>query len=429
MVSCISYTQHSISGTFSPAEDFSWLIAYRLKTGTQVYVVDTSIKDGNFKLDFPKDAIAGTYRLVYAVPQEEFYFDVLYNGKEDIELTFNMDQGVQFLTSQENILFNTYFNKFNELQQQLIGYYTKGTNNEEAYYQILNEYVNIQKDFEVKTEGLLANEFVKANKMYVPKEVESIQDYIGNIKASYFKYLDLKNPTLQASGYLTDKLANYVFTSLPLSEQTKQDTEKIMQENVDTVFKKLDGTTETYKFHVFYTLWTQSSGTQYNDLAEYIYTSYLKTSSEAANNKEILDNIAIYNRLRIGVKAPEIEWSKGKESKKLSTLDGYENYLLVFWSSTCGHCLKELPELHKTIGDYTKLKVIAIGLENDDFSWKLESEKLTHFEHVISLGKWTSTYAKLYDIQATPSYFILNKNKEIIAKPETYNAVLTALKD
>ena len=80
--------QHTISGTFTPAKEYKWLIAYRLKPGTQVYVADTAIKNGEFALSIPENAVEGTYRFVYAIPQEEFYFDVIYNGKENIELMF-----------------------------------------------------------------------------------------------------------------------------------------------------------------------------------------------------------------------------------------------------------------------------------------------------------------------------------------------------
>ena len=75
-----STAQHTISGTFSPAKDYKWLIAYRLKPGTQSYIADTAVKNGVFELKIPEKALPGTYRLVYAVPQEQFYFDVIYNG-------------------------------------------------------------------------------------------------------------------------------------------------------------------------------------------------------------------------------------------------------------------------------------------------------------------------------------------------------------
>lgn len=421
--------QHTISGTFSPAKEYSWLIAYRLKPGTQVYTADTAITDGQFTLILPEKSPQGTYRLVYAVPQEEFYFDVIYNGKEDIALSFNMEKGVTFIESKENILFGTYFNKINILERDIISYYSNASTDVKAYQEILVKYKDIQESYEKKSEDLMANQFIKANKPYVPTDYVSIQDYVKNRKSSYFKNLDLSNPVLQASGFLTDKLTNYIFTALPLEQLEKTETEKEMQKNVTTVFENLNGVSDTYIFHILYTIWTQSSGSGFNDTADFIYTDYLKTSNAAPANKDIMHKIEIHNRLRIGVVAPEINWKNGDEERNLSTIQGAKNYVLVFWSSTCGHCLKELPTLHKELKEKKDIKVIAVGLEDDDLSWNIESSKLESFNHAIALGKWESEYAKVYDIHATPTYFILDENKQIIAKPESDKDVVEFFKE
>lgn len=420
--------QHTISGTFSPAKDYSWLIAYQLKSGTQVYAVDTAIKNGEFSLEFPEKLLPGTYRLVYAVPQEEFYFDVIYNGQENIKLTFITDKGVEFTTSQENILFSTYFNDIQKEEHHIINYYATNSTDVKAYQKILKKYQSVQESYEKSTKNFVANEFVKANKPYIPSKYESLQDYVKNRKASYFDHLNLSNSTLQASGFLTDKLTNYVFTALPLEQLEKADIEIAMQSNIDTVFEKLTVTSDAYTFHILHHLWAQISGSDFNDTADYIYNTYLKKSPAAVSNSDIINKLETYNRLRIGTKAPELSWKNGDHLEKLSTLNGAENYVLVFWSSTCGHCLKELPELHKELKKNTSIKVIAIGLEDDITSWEIESKKLDNFTHAIALGKWESEYAKLYDIHATPTYYILDADKRIIAKPESDKDVVEFLK-
>ncbi len=419
--------QHTISGTFSPAKEYSWLIAYRLKPGTQVYVADTSIDKGEFRLKLPENALPGNYRLVYAVPQEEFYFDVIYNGKEAIELTFTTAEGVRFTTSEENIFSNSYFKEINAAEKNLINYYTNGNTEVNEFQEIVNTYKNVQSSFEEKTVGLVVNEFIKANKPYIPSNYESIQDYVAHKKENYFKGLDFKNPVLQASGFLTDKFTNYVFTALPLAQMTQQESEKAMQDNVITASKQVLSVSDNYRFHLLYTLWSQASANGFNDVCDFIYNSYLKTLGGKTANQEIIDKIEIHNRLRLGAVAPEMTWKKGESLEKLSALTGAENYVLVFWSSNCGHCLKELPALNKKLKQNPKVKVIAIGLEEDEINWKKETGKLDGFEHAIALGKWESDYAKLYDIHSTPSYFILDSDKRIIAKPESDKEVVEFL--
>jgi thiol-disulfide isomerase/thioredoxin len=176
-------------------------------------------------------------------------------------------------------------------------------------------------------------------------------------------------------------------------------------------------------------LWQQTWTQEFRATSAYILTKYLKASPVAAKNQEIIDEIETQVRLGLGATAPEITWKKEQGLEKLSALNGSERYVLVFWSSTCGHCLKEVPALHEELSTYSDVKVVAVGLEDDDLNWKVESAKLDNFEHVIALGKWESDYAKLYDIHSTPTYFILDENKKIISKPESDKEVVNFLNE
>ena len=208
--------QHTISGTFSPAEEYTWLIAYHLKPGSQAYVADTAIKDGTFEMILPENSPKGTYRLVYAVPQERYNFDVIYTGKEDIEFNFDPTKELVFSTSKENILFSTYFSEIQEAQQNLIHYYTSQSSDMSEFKKIVKNYTTVQQSFTERSAGFFAQQFIKANRPYIPENYENANAYVKNRKQHYFDSIDLNSPVLQASGFLTDKLNNYVFTALPL---------------------------------------------------------------------------------------------------------------------------------------------------------------------------------------------------------------------
>ncbi len=419
--------QGSISGNFSPAEDYTWLIAYHLKSDTQVYVADTAIKDGAFKITLPENSPSGSYRLVYAVPQEEFYFDIIYTGKERIVLSFNADRGVSFSRSQENILFSTYFKEIQEAERLLIRYYTNGSTNMDDFNKITQNYRAVQHSFLEKSADLMAQEFIKANRPYIPQKFEAIDTYVKKRKEKYFDALDVSNPVLQASGFLSDKLGNYVFTALPLRAMTTEETEKAMRENLKTIVKKLESTSDTYEFNMLYTIRIKALARDFQNLSDTIYEDYLTTKASTPEHQKIVAEIESQNRLRLGAIAPEITWKDGADLQSLSQMEDSENYVLVFWSSTCGHCLRELPALHKRLKENSKVKVLAIGLEDDDANWKIESAKLEAFEHAIALGKWDSEYADLYGIEATPTYFILDSQKIIIAKPKSDKEVVEFL--
>lgn len=421
--------QQTISGTFSPAEDYTWLIAYRLKPGSQAYVVDTSIKDGKFVLNMPDNTPKGIYRLVYAVPQEEFYFDVIYNGTEDITLDFDSENGVVFKNSKENRYFSSYFKSIEGLEKRFIDYYKNKTEDEKLYMQIAAELRQTQKAYEKLSKGGIVNHFIKANKPYMPAGIESIEAYQANKKSAYFYALDFKDTVLQASSFLTDKVLNYVITALPLKQLSQEDTEIELQKNIEKVSEYLQDVNSTFSTTVYYNLWLQLSGSKYNTASDFLYNNYLKSLAKETYQNQLLEDIETHNRLRIGAVAPEITWKEVKKTKKLSTLDNSDNYLLIFWSSTCSHCLRELPKLQKQLKDNDAIKVIAVGLEDDDYYWKVETPKLASFTHVMALGKWESDYAKTYAIKQTPSYFVLDEDKKIIAKPEDQEEVLAFLEE
>ncbi|MEX0275720.1 MAG: redoxin domain-containing protein, partial [Flavobacteriaceae bacterium] len=419
--------QHTISGTFEPAGDYTWLIIYRLKPGTQVYVADTAIKEGRFTLTLPENAEEGTYRVVYAIPQEEFYFDVLFNGKESIELSFHGEKGLTFLTSPENQTFTSYFGNIHAVEQELIGYYTQGRTDTTQYMEILKRLAQTQRDFERASEGMMAHTFIKANAPYIPEEYESVEKYVIQKKTHYFDSLTLNSKTLQASGFLTDKLTNYVFTALPIHPMAQEETEQAMNQNVDTVVQKLSDAGIGYKGHVYYTLWSQAAASGFNDTSDYIYGSFLKKWAQETQNMQIINQVETHNRLRIGATAPDILWEGGS----LAELESAGHYVVVFWSSTCPHCISELPKLQGELVHFPHVKVLAIGLEEEEDleNWKRQKAKLTHFEHGMALGKWESETAQTYVIQSTPSYFVLGPEKKILAKPGDYKALIKFLKE
>ncbi|CAM4124343.1 TlpA disulfide reductase family protein [Zobellia roscoffensis] len=420
--------QHTISGTFSPASEYKYLLAYRLKAGSQSFIANTTIKDGKFSLQIPENAQTGMYRLVYAVPQDEFYFDVIYSGKEDIELAFDATQGVSFISSEENKIMTSYFQNIGSLVSQLVNFYIEGNSDKNEFRNCTDQLRTTQEAYEKQSENLMVQNFILANRPYIPSKYEAVQDYITHKKEHYFDHLKVDNNVLQASDFLTDKLKNYVFTALPAEPVSSEETEKIIQNNIKKVNTKLAPAVDAYKFDVFYKLWKMSTSGGLNTTTDFIYDTYLKSLASASSDPNKAQELASQHRLRIGAKAPELEWKTGSVQKKLSSLQGAENYLLVFWSSTCSHCLKELPALHKELKAYSSVKVIAVGLEDDTATWIPESSKLPNFEHAIALGRWESKYAQTYDIHKTPTYFLLDSDKRIIAKPESDKEVVELLK-
>jgi len=124
----------------------------------------------------------------------------------------------------------------------------------------------------------------------------------------------------------------------------------------------------------------------------------------------------------IGRIAPDFSWKENGKTKKLSTLKDGKNYLLIFWSTSCSHCVKEIPELYKYMQKtQPDTKVIAYALEKEDFEWNEFKKQLYGWHNVIGLNpknKWDNKLVNdVYNIHQTPSYLVLDANKKIVAKP------------
>ena len=77
-----------------------------------IYIDNTFklINNGGFEFQLDSTATQGMYKIVYELPQEEYNFDVIYNAKEDVELSFNQETGIEYQSSIENQLVASYTN-------------------------------------------------------------------------------------------------------------------------------------------------------------------------------------------------------------------------------------------------------------------------------------------------------------------------------
>ena len=415
--------QKIMSGTFSPAEKFEWFIIYKLKTTHQAYIDNGKIVDGKLNYTFKPEAKKGMYRLVYGLPQESENFDFIYNGQEDITFTFNAEEDnvtLEFTTSKENQLHTSYFENINEAKRLINSFYKSGSTNEAAFLEVFNTINTLQETFEKEAKGTIAYEFIKASRSYMPTAYEKPQVLVDNIKKHYFDHVDFSNPVLQNSDFIADKMSNYVFTALPMKEFTAEELTNEYKKNIATIVEKITPVAAAdYQKSLLNVLWEQMTVVENQDIAVHIGDEYLMALAKQLNDKVLIEKLQVYKRLAFGAVAPDFSWVKDNKTQKLNELDDAENYIIVFWSSTCSHCLKEMPKLKTFVNSQEKgmFKVIAIGLEDEHASWADESSFYPDFIHVLGLQKWDNEIGNLYDVSATPTFFVLNKDKRIIGKP------------
>ncbi|MFD0990669.1 TlpA family protein disulfide reductase [Mariniflexile jejuense] len=415
--------QHTIKGVFTPAKDYEVVLLYKVTPTVSDYVTNATIeKDGSFLFKLDASAVPGIYRLVYAVPQEDFNFDVIYNGKEDIVLTFNTETGVTFKASSENKLLASYTASMSAITQSITNYFRSEKKDTTALKTIFKTQREAQMRYEKQAENSIALHFIKANKPYIPKTYQNVKTYVANLKTHYFDNIDFNNKTLQSSSFLQERMLNYVFG---ISSEGKDQIANY-KANIDVFCTAMKTVPANVKRILLLDLWQEMVDLNQAPVANYISKNYLLEVAKVLKDNELINTLTLYTNLSIGHKAPDFSFvDKNKVTKKLSELTGAETYILVFWSSTCSHCLDEIPQMQTFLKSRVKdkIKVIAIGLEDDDKKWKEAIKNYPEFIHVLGLGKWDNKIGDAYGVNATPTYFVLDKNKNIIEKPEDFEGL------
>lgn len=417
----ISNAQNTVSGELHPSKDYSWVILYQLKNSKQVYIANSTIVEGKFSIEIPKNTERGVFRLVYHM-DEGGNVDFIYD-QQDISIVFdpkNTLNTLHFKNSGQNEVYRKYIQKMTRLQfvadsLQLAYFKEKERETSKLYEKNVRDISKLQSEFEKKSEEMpIANHLIKANtKFYSKKTVDTPQEYLNNIKNHFFDAIDFSNPTLQNSTVISEKIINYVF-ELSSSEDVEVQN-KLYKKSTQEVLKKVKNDTLQQK-NIIELLLFNFVALQNVSSVDFLIKKYEELPQNLQDN-DFLNEVNDKMRLAIGKPAPNFSWGKDKKTD-LYQQPNTQNYLIAFWSSTCSHCLDEIPKLYDYTKDKKNLKVIAIALENDELGFNYYTENYTKWVNILSLNKWENGVAQKYKITETPSYFILDGNKKIIAKPE-----------
>lgn len=139
----------------------------------------------------------------------------------------------------------------------------------------------------------------------------------------------------------------------------------------------------------------------------------------------------------IGAKAADLEMldTAGKSSPLYNVSADYT--VVVFWDPTCGHCKEEIPRIDSVYRANWKTHGVKMyGVLSADTKEDLKQEWLKYIR-AHNLGDWVNVYQtkeietaistaqrpgyrQLYDVTLTPTVYLLDKDKHIIAKKLTW---------
>lgn len=147
-------------------------------------------------------------------------------------------------------------------------------------------------------------------------------------------------------------------------------------------------------------------------------------------NDRLSNTIATNKNTELGATFPNYIFQNPTNTTAKSIADvKASKKIIVFWSSTCSHCEAELPKL---IEKYNAIKsqnaeVIAFSLDSEKANYDAKVKSLPWINDTELKG-WYSSFAETYNVRATPTYFVLDSNNKIIAKPDHAADVISYLK-
>ncbi len=418
--------------------------------GKNMNVQDSAIVNAKGVAVFEgKDKILpGVYSIV--LPGKSKLFDFLVAKKQIINIsvpdTADILNTLVISGAEENGLFEQY-QKFASakgklLQKELEAYKTSTTKADssahEKRYKELNDELNTYRDNIIKDhpESMLATLLTSMKPVPVlypnPKTHEDSVANFQYYKKHYWDGITFMDDRIIRTPFFLPKLENYYTNVVPPMPDS------IIKES-DYMLLLARSSPEMYKFLLN---WLTD---------EYIYPKYMgqdavfvhlfekyhsKGVSSWLNEKQlktISDRAYMLMANLIGEQAANLQMvdSSGNEKPLYNINSDY--IVICFWDPTCGHCQKQVPRLdsiYKAKWKKEGVKMYGVLTETKDLDqWK-------KFIRDKNLGNWINvyetdaqkkivedskqaSYKQLYDVIQTPTLYLLDKDKKIIAKKLT----------
>lgn len=391
-----------------------------------------------FTLKIPSTIAPGVYRFQFSQTNTNEYLDIIIDGFEKkVHFTIDLNKSTKlplFIESNENRRWYDYLAESGiklmkiELLNQLLNQYP---NQEDLIVSQVRHSVLIEKEnynhsfknFIKSNSNSLSSEMVANTPYYFTNvaDLPEIQDY--NRRNQYWNHINTANPKFINTPIYTEHILNYLkYYMKPEMKFGIEEMENGFKRSVDTIVQKFSRNKETKKFALQYlTLGFKEIGQE--KVLQYIdekYSDNLNQCLNEADNVAYEERIAGYAMMKVGMQAPEIEFSDAQgKLQKLKNIDS-DTVIIVFWASWCPNCSQEMPKLNDLLVTKKGVKVLAISLDDDEKSYEESISKLNNMIHFSEFKKWNGKTVVDYHIVATPSFIVLDKNKRIVGK---YNSL------
>jgi len=398
--------------------------------GTAVFTKKKILPPGIYAIVFP-----GTRKLVDFLVGEEQVITI----KAD---TTDLLNKTVVTGSKENILFQQYqkfiADKGNELEKERRAYNNSKTKEDSAQHS--KKYTELSKALQDYRENvikdhpssMLAALFSAMKQPVLPIDrPKTREDSVTNYqyyKKHYWDGITFMDDRIIRTPFFLPKLETYFRETLVQAPDTiinEADFRLLLARNNEGMYKFLiNWLTDEYISPKY-----MGQDAIFVHLFEKYHSKGLSPWLTEKQQKTISDRAYMLMANLIGKKAADLTMTD-TSGKRVSLYDMQADYtIVVFWEPGCSHCQHEVPRLDSIYRAKWKVqgvKIFAVLSENDVPKWKefIQKHNLRDWVHVYQdeedkkkeLAAEIPNYKQLYDITQTPTLYLLDKDKHIIAK-------------
>lgn len=401
----------------------------------QIYAKDTAKADAEGRFVFTKKTplLGGIYELV--LPNRRTLYRLLISDDQTFSFTADTTDvigSVRIKGSKDNEIFYDFqqFMKSKEDEFQRL----KAQNvpdTDKRIKDVQDQRKAFYENFMKQNEGTFTVKIMKAaaepDLPPAPKLPNGKTDstwLFNYYKAHFWDNYDFADARMLQTPFLHQKLERYI------KELTLQVEDSLIKEADYIVGKAIAGKQKDVISYTIFYITNQYEmpkvvGTDgvFVHMAEKYYLTGIMPVSDSSTIKAVSERVKTLKPLLINKVIPDLGVMSYRSPDRLEYIHGVKSdyQVVFFYSPTCGHCRESAPKL-KAFHDKFKpqgVEVMTIATEGTEEEWKKFIKEFKLENLVNGFGTVVSrqvTYRTDYDVFSTPTIYILDKNKKIIAR-------------
>ena len=437
-ISLTSVAQHKIEGSiFGHLNQNVTLLEY---FGDKHKFIDSTRTDGNgwFSFDMDKNKPSGLYSLAL---ENRPMFNFIFNN-EDIILKYEPGENKlpEFIFSIENLIYYDYLMQSEKYDHKatmltdILQYYPEN----DSFYFFTEKHFNAQQsDYRSYTDRIieeyphtLVSHIVRSDRPIIIPEDFSWNEYLDYNRSHFLDETDFRDTILLKTNILSGKAIDYL-AFYSMSNMNKDMQEHFFIQAVDSILNRSMDDGRVYDFIMQYLI----EGFEMYGFDRVI--SHIAENYEPANTcvnedrkSELQKRVENLRRLAVGNQAPDIE-IKNINGNKFNIEDIDNDIIVVlFWASWCPHCEAMIPGLKSIYEDVSIMdfEILSISLDTSatDYGNAL-AVQATNWINYCEFNGWDSKAAVDFSIYATPTMFLIDRNRMILARPVSVSDLKTEL--